>query len=130
MPTIRGLFTFFGAAGAWPWIAVATTLTLGAVVYKLPMDSAISLATAGSLLISPGSFQHDLAFLAVPVCAAPTRYVALRVISAVQVLLVVVLRPASAAFFNGILLVVFCAVLASTLSHSSIEAIQPRVLPR
>jgi hypothetical protein len=118
MPTIRGLSTFAGAARAWPWVAAVAAMTFGVLVYRLPFLAGVPLAVAGSLLISPGSFQHDLAYLAVPVCLTPARYVVLRVITAVQVLLVVFLRPASAAFSNGILLMVFCALLAFHLESS------------
>jgi hypothetical protein len=110
MPTIRGFFTFVGAPGAWIWVAAAAAVGMGAVIWRLPFLDAASLATVCSLLISPFSFQHDLALLVLPVCLAPARLVMLRVVSAFQMLLVVLLRPAQAVFFNAILVAVFCIV--------------------
>jgi hypothetical protein len=112
MPTIRGFFAFVGAPGAWIWVAAIATVVMGAVIWRKPFLDAASLATACSLLISPFSFQHDLALLVLPVCLAPGRLVLLRVVAGVQILLVVLLKPAHAVFFNGILAVVFCVVLA------------------
>jgi hypothetical protein len=112
MPTIRGFFAFVGAPGAWIWVAAIATVVMGAVIWRKPFLDAASLATACSVLISPFSFQHDLALLVVPVCLAPGRLVMLRAVAAVQILLVVFLKPAHAVFFNGILACVFCGLLA------------------
>jgi hypothetical protein len=120
MPTIRGFFAFVGAPGAWIWVAAAATVVMGAVIWRLPFLGAASLATACSLLISPFSFQHDLALFVLPVCLAPARLVVLRVVAASQLLLVVLLRPAHAVFFNGILALVFCVAVAVGGRHSLI----------
>jgi hypothetical protein len=121
MPTIRGFFAFVGAPGAWIWVAAIATGVMGVVIWRLPFLDAASLATACSLLISPFSFQHDLALFVLPVCLAPARLVTLRVVSASQVLLVVLLRPAHAVFFNGILALLFCVVMAVGVRHSLAE---------
>jgi hypothetical protein len=113
MPTIRGFFAFVGAPGAWIWVATIATVVMGAVIWRLPFLDTASLATACSLLISPFSFQHDLALLVLPVCLAPARLVMLRVVAGVQILLVVLLKPTHAAFFNGILACVFCGLLVA-----------------
>jgi hypothetical protein len=112
MPTIRGFFTFVGAPGAWIWVAAAAAVVIGAVIWRQPFLDAASLATAFSLLISPFSFQHDLALFVLPVCLAPARLVMLRVVSASQVMLVMLLKPAHAVFVNGILALVFCVMVA------------------
>ena len=112
MPTIRGFFAFVGAPGAWIWVAAAATAMMGAVIWRLSFLDAASLATACSVLISPFSFQHDLALFVLPVCLAPARLVMLRVVAAVQIFLVILLRPAHAVFFNSILALAFCVVMA------------------
>ena len=118
MPTIRGFFTFVGAPGAWIWVAAIAAVGMGIVIWRLPFLDASSLATACSLLISPFSFQHDLALFVLPVCLAPTRLVMLRVVAAFQMLAVVLLRPVQAVFLNGILALVFCVVVSIDGRHS------------
>jgi hypothetical protein len=122
MPTMRGFFAFVAAPGAWIWVAVAAAVVMGAVIWRLPFLDAASLATACSLLISPFSFQHDLALFVLPVCLAPPRLVMLRVVAGVQILLVVLLKPAHAVFINGILTCVFCGLLAAGVRRSSVPS--------
>ena len=122
MPTIRGLFEYAGAGSAWPWATVVVAVALGALVCRMPFLSALPLATACSLFISPGSFQHDLALLIVPVCLAPPRLAMLRALPAVQILLVMLLWPPTAAFFNAILVLVFCIWLSASAQQTIVAS--------